>query len=114
MHETSIALSLLEIATGHCKKEGYKGIESITVRIGKASGIMPEALLFAFDAIKIGTIAEKASLSIEEVPVTGICNSCGSNFTVEEAYVIYCPLCGSVALQVETGRELDVCELEVF
>jgi len=114
MHETSIALSLLEIATGHCKKEGYKGIESIKVRVGKASGIMPDALLFAFDAIKIDTIAEKAILSIEEIPVSGFCSGCKSNFSVEEAYVLYCPKCGDVSLQIETGRELDIYEMEVF
>jgi len=114
MHEASIALGLLEIATRHCKKEGYKGIESIKVKIGKASGIMSDALLFAFDAVKIGTIAEKASLSIEEIPISGYCNCCKSHFSVEDAFILSCPKCGDVSLNVETGRELDVCELEVF
>ncbi len=114
MHEMSIASSLLDIVTEHCKKEGYKGIESIKVRVGKASGIMPDSLLFAFDAIKIDTIAENATLSIEEIPVSGFCNSCRSNFTVEDAYVLCCPKCGKVSFQLETGRELDIYEMEVF
>ncbi len=65
MHEVSIAQSLLKIAVDNCKKEGYKGIEIIKVKIGRASGIMPDALSFAFDAVKIGTIAEKATLNID-------------------------------------------------
>lgn len=114
MHEVSIALGLLEFATEYCKREGYKGIEEITVRIGKASGVMPEALHFAFEAVKIGTIAEKASLTIDEVPVSGFCHSCRSNFTVEEAYVLSCPMCGKSSFRLETGRELTICEMEVL
>jgi hydrogenase nickel incorporation protein HypA/HybF len=113
MHEVSIALSLLDIARGHCEREGYKSIESIRVRIGKASGIMSEALLFAFDAVKIGTIAEKARLFIEEVPVGGFCSNCKQSFVVEESFVLCCPNCGEASFNLETGRELDIYEMEV-
>ncbi|MDP2752995.1 MAG: hydrogenase maturation nickel metallochaperone HypA [Nitrospirota bacterium] len=114
MHEVSIALSLLDIAERYCEKEGYKGIESIGVKIGKASGVMSEALLFAFDAVKIGTIAEKAHLIIDEIPVSGFCSTCNNNFSVKETYVLCCPRCGDTSFRLETGRELDVCEMEVF
>jgi len=114
MHEVGIAQSLLDIAIEHCSRQGYERIESIKVKIGKASGVMPDSLLFAFETMKIGTIAEKASLIIDEIPVSGFCNSCKSNFTVEDAYVISCPNCGNVSFQVETGRELNVAEMEVF
>ena len=39
---------------------------------------MPDSLLFAFEAMKVGTIAEKAVLTIEEIPVSGHCNGCCS------------------------------------
>ena len=114
MHEVSIALSLLEIAEQHCKKEGYQGIESITVKIGKASGVMPEALLFAFDAVKQGTIAEKAHLTIEEIPVSGYCHRCMKSFSVDEPFVLCCPNCGDTSFRLDSGRELDIVELDVF
>jgi len=114
MHEVSIAQSLLKIAVDNCEKEGYKGIESINVKIGKASGIMPDALLFAFDAVKIGSIAEKATLTIDEIPVSGFCENCKSSFSVEEAFVFSCPHCGSVSIKVETGHELHIDEMDVF
>ncbi len=113
MHELSIAQSLLDLAVKNCKKNGYKKIKTIKVKIGRASGIMPDALLFAFDAVKIGTIADKASLNIEEVPVSGYCESCKKNFTVDEAFVISCPMCGSFSLKIETGRELHIQEMDV-
>ncbi len=114
MHEVSIAQGLLELAIEHCQKSGYQGIESIRVKIGKASGVVPDSLLFAFESLKIGTIAEKASLTINEIKVGGYCKSCKNRFSVEEAYVLECPKCGSTQLVVETGRELNIDEMEVF
>jgi hydrogenase nickel incorporation protein HypA/HybF len=114
MHEVSIAQGMLEIAINSCKKEGFSRIESIKVKIGKASGVFPDSLRFAFEALKIGTTAEKAVLTIDEIPVSGFCNSCNKNFTVEEAYVISCPLCGTMSFRLETGRELNIDEMEVF
>ena len=114
MHEVSIVQGLLDIAIENCKKGGYKGIELIKVKIGKASGVMPDSLLFAFEAMKAGTIAEKAVLVIDEIPVSGICNECKSNFSVDDAYVTACPKCGHMSLTIETGRELNIDEMEVF
>jgi len=113
MHEVSIAQGLLEIAIDNCKKQGYKNIDSIKVKIGKASGIVSDSLLFAFEALKTGTIAEKANLNIEQIPVSGFCDICNKNFTVDEAYVIACPICGGSSFKVETGRELNIDEIEV-
>ncbi len=114
MHEVSIAQGLLDIAIDNCKKGGYKGIERITVKIGKASGVMPDSLMFAFEAIKVGTIADKAVLVIEEIPVSGVCDGCKTHFTVNEAYVTECPNCGHLSFKLETGRELNIDEMEVF
>jgi len=114
MHEVSIAEGLLEIAIDSCTKQGYKGIESIKVKIGKASGVVPDSLQFVFEALKAETIAEKAVLIITEIPVGGFCESCKRNFTVEESYVISCPLCGKTSFRLETGRELNVDEMEVY
>ena len=114
MHEGSIAQSLLKIAVENCEKNGYKRIEAIKVKVGRASGIMPDALLFAFDVVKIGSIADKASLNIEEIPVSGFCESCNKNFTVDEVFVINCPMCGNISLRIETGHELHIEEMDVF
>ena len=115
MHEVSIAQGLLEIAIENCKKQGYKGIESIKVKIGKASGVMPDSLMFAFEALKTGTMADKAILTIDEIPISGHCNSCDSDFTVNDAsYVTECPKCGQMSLRIDTGRELNIDEMEVF
>jgi len=113
MHEVSIILNVLEIAEEHCKKEGFERIDSIKLRIGTASGILPDALRFAFDVSKRETLAREASLEIEEVPLTGLCNTCGDEFRVHEKYIFSCSSCGSDDFTITAGRELDIVELEV-
>lgn len=114
MHEVSIADSLLALAVRECREKGFNTIHNITVRIGKASGVMPEALLFAFEAMKRDTIAHEALLTIEEVPVSGHCHSCNSDFVVEEKFVLSCPHCEGSSFMVTSGRELQITEMEVF
>ncbi len=114
MHELSIAQSLLEVALENCQEKGFSSIGIIKVQIGKASGVMSDALLFGFNALKEGTIADQSVLEIEEVPVTGHCNDCGKDFTTEESYVLSCPHCGGLSYKVNTGRELMITEMEVF
>lgn len=113
MHEVSVADSLLKIAVDECRRSGYGRINSIRVCIGKASGVMPEALLFAFEALKAGTIASGATLAIEKVPVAGHCSACNADFTTDESFVLCCPLCHSSDYSIHSGRELDIKELEV-
>ena len=113
MHELSIAQNLLDIVSAQCLKDGFKEIESINIKVGKASGIMPDALSFAFDAIKTDTIAKNACLNIAEIPVAGSCRDCNSVFTVEEEYVLCCPSCKGSSFVITAGRELDIVDMEV-
>jgi len=112
MHEASIALSMLEIAVDNCRKAGYNRIESIRLKIGRASGIMIDALLFAFNAVKADTIAAEASVIIDEVPVSGLC-CCGKDFVTEEKYILCCPECSNTSFNIKTGRELEIIDMEV-
>ena len=113
MHELSIAQNVLEIVSEQCIRSGYEKIDSVNLRIGRASGIMPDALIFAFNAIKPESIARDAVMNIEEVPVTGLCNECSSIFVVEEEYILNCPVCKGSSFQIRSGREMDIVDMEV-
>ncbi len=113
MHEVSLASGIMEIITGECRKKGYGRIDSVNVRIGRASGIMPDALVFAFDIVKADSIADRAVLNIETVAVGGHCRDCGRDFSVEQEYVLSCPLCGGSQFAVTAGREMDIVDMEV-
>lgn len=113
MHEASIALSVLDIITNKCEEEGYSRVNSVRIRIGKASGVLPEALSFAFHAAKIDTIARDAELIIETIPLSGHCNDCGRYFEIDDIVALNCPECLSSSLRVEGGFEMDIIEIDV-
>ena len=113
MHEASIALSVLETVSDLCQQEGYNSIESVRLRVGRAAGILPDALLFAFDIAKAGTIASRAELVIEYISLGGVCSDCGSNFASEERYIFACPVCKSSAIKITQGDEMQIIDMEV-
>lgn len=113
MHEASLAQSVLDIIVRNCASAGAEKILSVRLEIGKASGVMPEALKFAFDAMKAETPAEDAEMTISVIPVGGACSGCGGEFEADSRYVFSCPLCGSEGISITKGRELSVVDIEV-
>ena len=114
MHEVSVALSLLDIIVSKCREEGYHSIDSVRIRVGKASGILPEAFTFALEVAKKDTIARDAEFVIEVVPLGGFCNGCGKDFEIDGNYVLECPLCASPSFKIRKGYELEIVDMEVI
>jgi hydrogenase nickel incorporation protein HypA/HybF len=112
VHELSIALSVLDIVRTAAASAGLTRVDAVRLRVGKATGVLPDALHFAFDCSKAGTPAATAALEIEEVPIGGHCDVCGRDFTSPEPYVLACPLCGGGRFRITTGDELAVLDLE--
>jgi len=113
MHEASIAISLLETVADLCRQEGYTSIESVRLKVGRAAGILPDALLFAFDVAKAGTLADQAKLIIEDVALGGFCRDCGCKFETEDRYIFACPACESRAIKITAGDEMQIIDMEV-
>ena len=113
MHEVSLALNLLDIIEKKCQEEGYQKVESVRVRVGKASSVQPEAFSFAFEVVKKDTVAQNARFIIDLIPLGGTCSACGNLFETEEAYILECPSCASPSLQITHGYELEMVEMEV-
>jgi hydrogenase nickel incorporation protein HypA/HybF len=113
MHEVSLALSLLDIIEKKCREEGCQRVESVRVRVGKASSVQPEAFSFAFEVVKKDTLAHDAKFVIDLVPLGGTCSACGNRFEAEEAYILECPSCGSTSVKISQGYELELVEMEV-
>ena len=112
MHELSIALAVLDIVRTAAAESGLARVSIVRLRVGRASGVQPDSLRFAFDCSKADTPAAAARLEIEEVPVGGHCDACDRDFTNPEPYVLACPLCGATSFRVTSGDELHVLDLE--
>jgi hydrogenase nickel incorporation protein HypA/HybF len=112
MHEVGIMQRVFEIAFVHLGQEKATRIRRLRLRVGGLSGVIPEALQFAFDALKKDTPAAEASLEVDYVPVRLVCLQCGLDFGADDSTDL-CPTCGSPHATVQQGRELDVVSLEV-
>ena len=112
MHEMGIAQNILDIALNAAKQEGATKISRINLLAGELRGIVQMQLSFCFSIVARDSIASGAYLNIEEVPVTGHCNACNSDFPVEE-YQYLCPKCASTKIQVTGGTELRLKDIEI-
>ncbi len=118
-HEVGIIRQTLDIALDRAYTKGASQIHWLKMRIGKDSGVVPEALEFAFDVVTKGTIAEDARLEIETVPVICHCSKCNLDFqpikTIDDLNqsIYECPLCGRLSEQILAGKEIELVSLEV-
>lgn len=115
MHELGIATAALEQVLHRARGEGARQVARIGLRIGVLSGVDPEALRFAFEAILPGTLAEGAVLDIEMVPAVAHCAHCGRDFPAPalDPWSL-CPSCEQPASAFTAGRELEFTRLEII
>lgn len=112
MHEVSLMEQVIELACTTATRENAQEIRSMRLKIGVHSGVVREALLFAFDVVKEGTMAARAKLSIDCVPVSCWCTVCNQSFFPQE-WAYFCPTCQQWSSQVLTGKEMQLVSVEV-
>jgi hydrogenase nickel incorporation protein HypA/HybF len=112
MHEMSIAQSVLDIAFGEMEKNAYSRVRKIKISIGEFSGVVKEALEFAFDVVKLQTPAEAAEVEIEVQPMAVECSECGSFKCSLSDLNLFCPECGRT-MKITAGREMTVDYLDL-
>jgi len=91
---------------------GATRVNTIRLTIGELTGIVPDALEFAFEALSMGTIAEGGTLEITMVPARSRCLSCGAEFS-HDAVDRRCPECGTFLCEVLGGDELVISGADV-
>ena len=112
MHELSIMQNALNQALREARLAGAARVHQIRLRIGVLSGVVPDALQFAFETLAPGTAAAGAVLEIEEVPARFWCAACRREF-VSANFFADCPDCGSPSAELRAGREMELSSLEV-
>jgi hydrogenase nickel incorporation protein HypA/HybF len=113
VHELSVAVELHRAARAELERRGGTALRSLCVEAGELSGVEPQLLEHAWEAVVAGGPDEGCTLTVVRVAARQVCAACGE---IEErqpgSWLRLCPLCGS-ALRVEGGRELDLVELVV-
>lgn len=113
MHELSIAMSMIEMATDEMKKHDAARVNALYLKLGALSGVVKDALLFSWEIACQGTPLEGARLEIEEIPVVVYCANCRAEKTLSAINSFFCPACNSPAGEILQGKELQVTALEI-
>jgi hydrogenase nickel incorporation protein HypA/HybF len=114
MHEMGLAMQIAEIALSSIPEDmgGNTRVERVNLKVGKLTAVVPESLKFCFEIIIQDTPLAGSELVIEDIPVTARCRDCSREWIVNAA-VFRCETCGSGAIEILSGKELDVVSIEI-
>lgn len=113
MHELSIARAVLAEAEDAARAHGADRIAVLRLRIGALSGVVPEALSFAWEIAAEGSLAEGSRLEIERVPVAVHCPACDAERELPTVTRFRCPVCDLPTGAIVRGRELELASIEI-
>lgn len=108
MHELAITQSIVDAITD---RVGDDRVTLVRLEIGTLSGVVPDSVSFCFDLVSEGTGLAGAELDIARPKGRSRCRQCGGEFEHEDP-IAACG-CGSVNLDVLSGRELRIVSVEV-
>jgi len=112
MHELSVAMSIVEMATEEGARHGGK-VSAVHLRLGAFSGVVRDALLFSYEVACHDTPLEGSTLVIEDVPLVVYCPHCQARRALPSIQALVCDACGQPTPDVREGRELELVALEI-
>jgi hydrogenase nickel incorporation protein HypA/HybF len=113
MHELAIAQNILEIVQQSVPEEQVQWVRLIRMRIGPLSGVVADSLGFCFEAIIHETKMRKARLAFEQASMILRCRNCQNEFQSDDLAFL-CSACQSSNLELISGKELDIVEIELI
>ena len=109
MHELSVAHAVVSTVVDALPSPDTR-VTQVRLRIGELSGIVPQALEFAYDVAAEGTPLADAALVIERSPIVIACPTCGPQ-QLASAHDFSCPTCLVPCGDVIGGKELEIIDV---
>lgn len=112
MHELSLAMSVREIVEDAAEKNGSQKVNEVNIIVGEFSSVSVDALEFAMEVAKKGSVFENAKININSTKTILKCSQCDSE-TVMEDYVFKCSSCGSTSVRIVSGDRMFVESIDI-
>lgn len=112
MHEVALAQGIVELVEAEALAQHFSRVTRIHLKIGALAAVEPDALVFGFDSVSQGTVAQGAELRIDRPAGAAYCLGCEGQ-TVLGRRGDPCQACGSYQVMVTDGEDLKVTQLEV-
>ncbi len=116
MHEATIAHSILKIACLRAAKHEGARVLNVKVQVGEFRNVDPDALSFAFNAMKQEHAGcQEAQLELLVIPALAECQKQSHNYSPSAEFGFRCRECNSGIGELLAGQELNVvgCVLSV-
>jgi len=109
MHESAIAMAIVEQAVQAAQAHGAGRITEIEVEVGLLQQVVPEALQTAFAFAAADTPAQGAALRLKECRPSAQCRACGHRFEPTlEAFSFLCPACNQADVEIVAGNDITL------
>lgn len=112
MHELAVCQALLQQVEQAAGQHQANEVTKVVLRIGPLSGIELPLLQQAFTVARKGTVADKAELVAEKLPVRIRCTRCRAESTVP-ANRLLCATCGDWRTRMISGDEMVLASIEM-
>ncbi len=112
MHELGVVFHVIESVEDVAKENQITEIQSVTLRLGEVSTVIPDYLVNCWNwAVKRTELLKSAALHIETIPAVTYCEGCGCEYPTVQFGKI-CPECGSAHTYLQQGNEFVIKEIE--
>jgi len=110
VHEYSLVSALIRQVERAAAPHPGAAVRRVHVRVGVESGVVPELLSAAFEAVTPGTVCDASELAIEHAELRWACPRCPDG--ERRADSLRCQSCGG-ALELVEGMELVLQRIEL-
>lgn len=112
MHELGLMTGVVDSVQKAAEEAGATRVLKVNLSVGVMTEAFPEALQFAFEVLREGTLLDGAELAITMVEPRSRCLECNAEFE-HDRFHMTCPECGSAFTELLQGRELAIDSIEV-
>ena len=112
MHEMGVTQEVLDAVIEASAEAGATRVDLVRVTVGELTALETDSMLFAWECMTPGTLAEGAVLDITVTPARSLCLACGTEFS-HDRLDRRCTACGSEMTEVVSGNDLLIGKIEV-
>ena len=113
MHELSLASSIVESVTESLAKYPGARVLEVRLRVGALAAVEEESLQFCFGLATEGSPLAASRLVVQRLPVILYCSQCAMESELSGVQSFLCPRCGSSAVVMRQGKELEIDSIEL-
>ena len=112
MHELSVVEAIVSMVLERAKEVNASRVLRVDLVVGELSGVLNEAVELYFALLTKDTIAAKAELFFMRPPTQVRCRNCNTVYSPVNRKIT-CPNCREQKIEIISGRELYIDNLEV-